>query len=259
MDVLPWLVRHAGWLLEGYHVKGNKMTAFEDCFWKPYQGELMKFAEAALFRVAVTEAVKRVPDTEQKSGDLVKGLQETSVKQACTTPCGKTSQDSSSCNARCDASSGKGEDADVRRSAKAQDLDPPAVPLVIRVPQAADTENEPNSSSSRPMETEDGGARDNTASDRAQVRSPAPPQSNPMEQTGQSGGHSVKSVNQPEESVSSGVKRDARAAELPDEDEQGGKFQQVEGLTAVDAEELVVLNTKSDGTARRLHVDELCP
>ena len=35
-----------------------------------------------------------------------------------------------------------------------------------------------------------------------------------------------------------GVKRDARAAELPDEDEQGGKFQQVEGLTTVDAEEI---------------------
>ena len=29
--------------------------------------------------------------------------------------------------------------------------------------------------------------------------------------------------------VSSGVKRDARAAELPDEDEQGGKFKQGEG------------------------------
>ena len=38
--------------------------------------------------------------------------------------------------------------------------------------------------------------------------------------------------------VSSGVKRDARAAELPDEEEQGGKFQQVEGLMTVDAEEI---------------------
>ena len=38
--------------------------------------------------------------------------------------------------------------------------------------------------------------------------------------------------------MSSGVKRDARTAELPDEDEQGGKFQQVEGLTTVDAEEI---------------------
>ena len=53
MDVWPWMVRHAGWLLERYHVKANKKTAFEDCFGKPYQGEVMKFAEAALFRVAV--------------------------------------------------------------------------------------------------------------------------------------------------------------------------------------------------------------
>ena len=41
-----------------------------------------------------------------------------------------------------------------------------------------------------------------------------------------------------EQSAGSGVKRHARAAELPDEDEQEGKFQQVEGLTTVDAEEI---------------------
>ena len=34
------------------------------------------------------------------------------------------------------------------------------------------------------------------------------------------------------------AKRDWRAAELPDEDKQGGKFQQIEGLTTVDAEEI---------------------
>ena len=121
------------------------------------------------------------------------------------------------------------EDAGERRSAKAQDFNPPTVPHVILVPRAADTENEPSSSSST-METEDGRARGNTASDdRAQVGSPAP---------APSGGHNVKSVNQPGQSASSSVKRDARAAELPDEDEQGGKFQQVEGLTTVDAEEI---------------------
>ena len=54
MDVWPWMVRHAGWLLERYHVKANKKTAFEDCFGKLYQGEVMKFAEAALFRVAAS-------------------------------------------------------------------------------------------------------------------------------------------------------------------------------------------------------------
>ena len=44
---------------------------------------------------------------------------------------------------------------------------------------------------------------------------------------------------QSESNVSSGVKCGARAAELLDEDEQGGKFQQVEGLTTVDAGEIV--------------------
>ena len=41
--------------------------------------------------------------------------------------------------------------------------------------------------------------------------------------------------------MSSGVKRDARAAEFPDEDEQGGKFQQVEGLKAILAEGEAIL------------------
>ena len=35
-------------------MKPNKKTAFEDCFGKPNQGEVMKFVEAALFRVAVS-------------------------------------------------------------------------------------------------------------------------------------------------------------------------------------------------------------
>ena len=119
------------------------------------------------------------------------------------------------------------EDADERRSAKAQDLNPLTVPHVIRVPRAGDTKNEPRSSSSRQMETEDGGARDNTASDDCS-QAPVPVPSNPIEQTDRTGG-------QP---VSSGVKRDARTAELPDEDEQGGKFLTVEELTTVDAEEI---------------------
>ena len=55
---VPWLVRHAGWLQERHHVKANKKTAFEDCLGKPYQGEVMMFAEAARFRVAVSPSGK---------------------------------------------------------------------------------------------------------------------------------------------------------------------------------------------------------
>ena len=63
------------------------------------------------------------------------------------------------------------------------------------------------------METEDGAVRDNTASDES-PQAPVPVPSNPMKQAVRTGG-------QP---VSPGVKRDAHAAQLPDEDEQGGKF-----------------------------------
>ena len=121
MDIWPWLVRHAGWLLERYHVKANKKKAVEYCLGKPYQGEILKFAEAALFPLAVspcgkvrsevrqgradarfvrgiclgktldsdehlfgtdesvftTRTVQRVPDSEQRRGDLVKHCQGT--------------------------------------------------------------------------------------------------------------------------------------------------------------------------------------
>ena len=84
------------------------------------------------------------------------------------------------------------------------------------------------------MDVDRGCARADTAGDdREQVRWPAPPPSSPVEQTDQS-----DKPEQSKKSASSGVKRDARTAELPDEDEQGGKFQQVEGLTTVDAEEI---------------------
>ena len=68
MDVWPWLVRHAGWLLERYHVKDRK-TAFKDCFGKRYKWEVMKFAEAALFRVAVSPSGKIRDGTRQGRAD----------------------------------------------------------------------------------------------------------------------------------------------------------------------------------------------
>ena len=53
MDVWPWLVGDAGWLLDRFHVKGKKERS-KTVLGKPNQGEVMKFAEAALFRVTVS-------------------------------------------------------------------------------------------------------------------------------------------------------------------------------------------------------------
>ena len=220
MDMWPWLVRHAGWLLQGYHVKGNKKTAFEDCFGKPCQGEVMKFAEAALFRLAVspsgrvrneirhvradarfvrgvwlgkttesdehlfatdtgvytTGTVKRVPNTEQRRADLVKSLQGTLWDRVAGRPAGRPRKTAPQAPTIATprvakASERPSEDASERRSAKAQDLNPPVVPHVISVSRAADTENEP-SSASRHMDTDHGGAQVNPASgDHVQVRS----------------------------------------------------------------------------------------
>ena len=133
-----------------------------------------------------TRTVKRVPDSEQKRADSQK-LPRNSVGQTCRTSGRQTvarqllKQPSVPTPPMAKESDRPSEDAGERRSAKAQDLNPPTVPHVIRVPRAADTENEPSSSSSRPMETEDGGARDNTASDDC-PQAPVPAPSNPMEQ-----------------------------------------------------------------------------
>ena len=159
---------------------------------------------------------------------------------------GKTSQNDSSSTARCDTSSATAwvrpsEDASENRSAKAQDLAPLVVLHVLPAPRAEEEENEP-SSASWPMDTDHGGASVGPVSDdHAQVRSSTPASSSPDDRTNQSDKRSVQPASQPEQSKSNtgmGVKRDARAAELFDEDEQGGKFQQVARLTTVDAEDV---------------------
>ena len=154
----------------------------------------MEFAEAALFRVAVSpsgadarfvrgiwlgkttesdehlfanESVNRVPDTEQKRADLVKGLQGTPWNRLAGRPAARPRETAPQETAVATPPVAKetvrpSEDADERRSAKAQDLILPAVPCVIRVPRAADTENEPTTSSSTLPETEDGGALEPT-------------------------------------------------------------------------------------------------
>ena len=156
----------------------------------------MKFAEAALFRVAVspsgkirgrvrqgradarfvrgiwlgkttesdehlfanelgvytTRTVKRVPDSEQKRADLVRSLQGTPWDRLAGRSAGRPRKKAARATPVATPPVAKeterpSEDADERRSAKAQDLNPPRVPHVIRVPDAADTENEPRSSS----------------------------------------------------------------------------------------------------------------
>ena len=246
MGVWPLLVRHNGWLRERYHVKDNKKTAFEDCFGKPYQGEVMSCprverlvaesgrdeqmrdlsveygfgktteSDEQLFAnelgVCTTRTVKRVPYTEQKRADLVKDLQGTPWDRLAGRPAGrprKTTPQAPSVPTPplAKESERPSEDASERRSAQAQDVNIPAVPHVIPVLRAADTENEPISSSSRPMETEDGSAQKTT-----QPTTTVRKSDRQLQQTDQSA-------------------KTQRETEL-----QGGKFQQVEGLTTADAE-----------------------
>ena len=236
----------------------------------------MKFAEAALFRLAVassgrvrsgirqgradarfvrgvrlgkttdtgvytTRTVKRVPDTEQRRADLVKSLQGTPWDRLAGRPAGrpcKTAPQAPPVATRpvAEASGRPSEDASERRSAKGQDFNPPVIPLVIPVPRAAEPENEPTSASG-PMDMDHGGAQVDPASDdHVQVRSSTPAPSSPDDQTKRSVQPASRSALS-KSNMSSGVKRDARAAEHPDEDEKGGKVQQVEGLTRVAAED----------------------
>ena len=144
MGMWQWLVRHAGWLLERYHVKGNKKTVFEDCFEKLYQGEFMKFAEVALFRVQDLSAgygLARLGSDEHlfatDGGVYTTRTGETSSRHRATTarlvksrlggrPAGRPAQNGSPSSARRDTSCSHckrpSDDASERRSAQAQDL-----------------------------------------------------------------------------------------------------------------------------------------
>ena len=46
----PWMVRHAPWLLDRFHVKANGRTAYEDAFGTAYAGPVCLFLECCLFR-----------------------------------------------------------------------------------------------------------------------------------------------------------------------------------------------------------------
>ena len=192
---------------------------------------------ATVTGVYTPRTVKRVPDTEQRRADLVKKLQGTPWDRLAGRPAGRPRKTALQAPPvatppAAKASERPSEDASERRSAKAQDLNPPAVPHVIPVPRAADTENEP-SSACGPTDTDHGGAQVDPASDdHVQVRSSTPDQTNRDDRTNQGGKRNLQPASQPEQTesnVSPRVKGVARAAELPDEDEHGGKFQQVEG------------------------------
>ena len=261
-------------------MKANKKTAFEDCFGKPYQGVVTKFAEAALFRFAVsfsgrvrsevrqgradarfvrgirlgknvnsdehllatdggvymTRTVKRVPETEQRRVDLVKSCQGSLWDWVAMRPAGRPRKAAPQAPPvatppAATATERPSDDASERCSTEAQDLIPPVVPHVTPALRAEEKENEPGTASGA-TDTDRGGASVD----------PAP--SSPDVQTHPSGKR-TQPADQPEQppgSSTSGVKRDARAAELPDEDEGGGKFQQVEGLTTVDADPVRILS-----------------
>ena len=62
MHVWPWLVRHSAWLVERFHIKLNRRTAFQDLTDEQYKGQIAPFGETLLFRHA-TRA--------RKQGELV--------------------------------------------------------------------------------------------------------------------------------------------------------------------------------------------
>ena len=190
-------------------------------------------AKATDTGVCTTRTVKRVPDTEQRRADLVKSLQGTLVDSLAGRPAGRPRKTAPQAPPVATppvatASERPSEGASERRSAKAQDLTPPMLPHVIPVLHAAENRTE---LSIWTHGCGPGGAQVDPASDdHAQVRSSTPAPTSPDDRTNQGGKRSVQPACQPEQlehNVNFAVKRDARAAEVPDEDEQGGKFQQV--------------------------------
>ena len=49
MVVWPWLIRHAAWLHNRFHVKCNGRTCFEELYQTRYKSEVVAFGESVLF------------------------------------------------------------------------------------------------------------------------------------------------------------------------------------------------------------------
>ena len=48
--LLPWMVRHAGWLITHYQVKADGKTPYERLRHRPYRGEVAEFAETVHYK-----------------------------------------------------------------------------------------------------------------------------------------------------------------------------------------------------------------
>ena len=68
MAVFSWMVRHACWLLERFHLRSVGSTPFSECFGHSYRGEVLPFGECCLFRFST--AAKRSNKTVVKKTDL---------------------------------------------------------------------------------------------------------------------------------------------------------------------------------------------
>ena len=71
----PWLVRHAAWTMERYHVKQNGHTPFMDTTGAWYKGEIVPFGETVLYKVPFSQSRHR-PGGKQHKADarFLRGL-----------------------------------------------------------------------------------------------------------------------------------------------------------------------------------------
>ena len=72
----PWLVRHAPWLLDRFAVKANGHTSYEDAYGTAYNGPVLQFLEACLFRrtKSDTGAMTRGRRAQKADNQWDKGL-----------------------------------------------------------------------------------------------------------------------------------------------------------------------------------------
>ena len=71
-----WLVRHAAWLIERYRVRADGMTPHYAAFGVGYRGEILPFAETALFKVPMnhTRQVSKNVTAHRGESTFVKGI-----------------------------------------------------------------------------------------------------------------------------------------------------------------------------------------
>lgn len=69
-NVYTWMVRHSGWVVERYHIKANRSTAYQDVTGSVYKGLAFPFAETVLWRQSFSKTGRKRGGKKAQKADV---------------------------------------------------------------------------------------------------------------------------------------------------------------------------------------------